>query len=126
LYEYETHWLTRGERSVARVALGQIEALRDCGSCSDQEFAAKDKQVTATVEMASEAASTDRDNSVSLGLLGYLSMVESEHQEPRMKKMIQARRYSIPDPDPAMEESRRLSEQQTMRFMHVALHKALD
>ena len=126
LFAFERYWLTKGERNAARVALAQIEALQNCVSCSDQEFAAKDKQVEGAVEIASQSAVTDRDDSVSIALLGYLSIIESERQEPQLRRMMQERHLSIPNSDPVLEERIRSTEKETKRLLHSVLHKALD
>jgi hypothetical protein len=129
LFAIERYWLTRGERNAAKVALVQIEALQSCVSCGDQEFDARDKQVEQSVEIASQAGLTDRDEGVSRSLLVYLDMIESEHQEPQITRMIQERdeRYpQSPDSCPALEESMRLYEKQMTRLLHSELHKALD
>jgi len=130
LYEYETRRLTQGERDSARAALAQIEWLRECGSCSYEDFQARDIQVKRAVEWADVSSSTYRDSTVVWALRGYQttaeSVYESDYEDPRIEKMIEERHLPHAPKDPEFEEKRRLSNQKLIRFWHLALHKTLD
>jgi hypothetical protein len=109
-YEVEVHWITPGERDAARAALKEIDELEDAGSLSGQETKARTKQAEDKVNLASEAARTNRDNFIEMKLGLYLVGVEMERDKFHAKQ------------NPLVEST--LSDlKSNHRF---ALHKAID
>jgi hypothetical protein len=86
LYLVEVNWLTRGERSAAKAALVQIDALQDAGPLSDEEFKVRQDQADAKVQAAKDVAKTLKDDSTQEMLFWYLAGVELERSKIQNKK----------------------------------------
>jgi predicted negative regulator of RcsB-dependent stress response len=67
-YEFQLHWLTKGERIAAKLALQKIDALQDEDTLSDEELDFRQHEAVAALEAAGNAARTIKDNLVSMEL----------------------------------------------------------
>jgi hypothetical protein len=126
-YEIEIHWLTRGERDAARVALQQIETLRGANSLSDQEYLDRSKQVQTKLDPADRAAKTYLDQLTQMRLGMCLVGVEDERFRMIVQHSLERRRlplYSNADRDYDAKADALMSE--LARESCSALHKALD
>src|ERR1700693_230571 len=77
LYEVESHWLTKGERIAAGVALQRIDALQSTDSLSDEEFRIRNDAVTSAVDTAEMTAKTSKDELVAVDLVMCSMKAES-------------------------------------------------
>jgi len=75
----DRNWITPGERSAAKVALGKLDALQDVGFLNDKEFAVWAKLVARRVDDAHQAARTTRDRKIVAALMSYQSTVVANH-----------------------------------------------
>jgi len=126
LYEVERHWLTPGERSAARAAQTQIDALQDFASLSDQDFDAKDKQAKAEVEAATNAAVTQRDDWLAFQLDVYLSETEGDRDEVRMALIMWERHLPVRGATTEFGKKMNLSGTELRSITRLELHKLLD
>jgi len=73
----EQYWTTPGEHKAARAALAQIDALQNLEFVSDEDFSARDKQAERQVDIARNAAWTERDKILAMDLSAYLGLTET-------------------------------------------------
>jgi hypothetical protein len=124
--QVELHWLTPGERSAARLALGQIEALQNDGSLSDPEFETRVSQVQAQVKAASDAAKTYRDHFVEMRLGSYFVSVTWERRKIRREYLAAQGHPSTGKPNREFEEKIDATMKSWRNTDRLALHKELD
>jgi hypothetical protein len=77
--------ITPRERTVAKVALEQIEALQSFNQLSDGEYKTKYQLAEGTVDAASQRALTSRDKLIAATLFFYLGVIDFERSEERLK-----------------------------------------
>jgi hypothetical protein len=125
-YEIDLHWLTRAERSAAKIALVQIDGLEDSGPMTLEEFETRSKQVEASVSAADRAARTLKDQLVEMQLGLYLMSVEGERDDALSRQLIQQRHLTFGRPE-TPDEARMKSMMRELKEQHrAALHKELD
>lgn len=126
LYEVETRWLTARERSTARNALKQVDALQSFGSLSDQEFKAKSKRAEIALSAAERAAFTARDKQVAFLLSTYLEGTRTDRDEIQMALSMWERH--IPDTGSTTEFRKKidLTGTEIRSATRLQLHKILD
>jgi len=91
--EYELHWLTSGERKVAKAALAEIDSLAAAGSLSDQEWEARTEQAKTKIEATRRSARTYRDVFMEDDLSLYLIEVLTDRRNVERRR---AGRSEIP------------------------------
>jgi hypothetical protein len=126
LFVVERSWVTPGERRTGRDALMQIEALRNSGSISDEDFDLRDKQVRGRIEVAEKAARTYRDARIADSLDFYLGETETVRMNIKMRNLREQRNLPIKQSQRELEEKISLMETQVTQFLRSELHKALD
>ena len=125
LYEVETHWLTPGERSAAKAALAEIDALQNAETMNGEEFDLADKKAQEKFQTAKDAQRTHRDLEVVASLSTYLILTTYRWDETRYElefpvsssEINAKRRSEIEDRQSNIEMRKRLRS---------ALHKELD
>ena len=88
-YEVESHWLTKGERIAARVALQRIDALQATDSLSDEEFKIRNDEVNSAIDAAGLAARTSKDEMVAAELIMCFMGTESARMNMMRQRWIQ-------------------------------------
>jgi len=104
----------------------QIEALRNSGSISDEDFDLRDKQVRGRIEVAEKAARTYRDARIADSLDFYLGETETVRMNIKMRNLREQRNLPIKQSQRELEEKISLMETQVTQFLRSELHKALD
>lgn len=125
LYEVAMHLLTPGERSAAKVALVEIDALRNAETMNGEEFDLAEKKAQQKLQTAKDAQRTHRDREVVAALSTYLILTTDRWDEAR---------YELEFPVSSSEmNAKRTSEiehrQSTIEMrsrLRLALHKELD
>jgi hypothetical protein len=79
-YEFETHWLSKGERDAARLVLQRVNELQNVVAL-DQEYKVGEDRANAALKAAKEAAKTKKDESIQMNLLVCVTGVEILHGE---------------------------------------------
>jgi len=85
----DRNWITPGERSAAKVALGKLDALQDVGFLNDKEFVVWTKLVARRVEDAHLAARTTRDRKIAAALMGYQFTIVANHASQKKQVLSQ-------------------------------------
>ncbi len=75
----DRNWITPGERSAAKVALGKLDAFQNAGFLNDKEFVVWAKLVVRRVEDAHQAARTTRDRKIVAALMSYQFTIVANH-----------------------------------------------
>ena len=75
----DRNWITPGERSTAKVALGKLDALQDVGFLNDKEFVVWAKLIARRVDDAHQAARTTRDRKIVAALMSYQFTIVANH-----------------------------------------------
>jgi len=88
-YEVECHWLTKGERIAASVALQRIDLLQGSDSLSDEEFKVRNDQVNSAVDAAEIAARTTKDELIAADLIMCSMKIESARMKMLKQRWIQ-------------------------------------
>jgi hypothetical protein len=122
----DVHWITPVERSAARAALLQIDALQNLGSISDEDFKARAKQAEGEVETAKRAAWTSRDKVIYSVLYAYVSGIELQRDRVQVRKLEEQRHILLPNSDREFEEKLDSSGKEGTQFVRSVLHRALD
>jgi hypothetical protein len=122
----EQQWLTPGERSAARAALVQIDALQNLSSISDEDFKARAKQAEGKVETAKRAAWTSRDKIIYSVLYAYVSGIELQRDRVQVRKLEEQRHILLSNSDREFEEKLDSSGKEGTQFVRSVLHRALD
>jgi hypothetical protein len=120
------HWLTPGERSAARLALRQIEALKDDSSLSGLELEAQAEQVQAQVKAAGDAAKTYRDHFVEMQLDSFFVSVMWERRKIEREHSAKQGYPFSGKPDGEHEEKIDAFMKSWSLTDRLALHKELD
>jgi apolipoprotein N-acyltransferase len=126
LYLVERHWLTSGEREAGKAALVQIDALQNFDLISDEDFDARAKQAEEKVEAAKQAALTIRDERVADILYVYVSGIETEQGDVKLRKLMQQKRIATTGAQQELADSISSSGKEVTQFARSVLHKALD
>jgi hypothetical protein len=124
--QVELHWLTTGERTAARSALWQIEALQNDGSLSDSEFDTRAKELQTQVKAAQDAAKTYRDHFVEMRLDSYLLSVMWERRKIEREHFATQGHPAPGKPDREFEEKIDATIGSWKFTDRLALHKELD
>jgi hypothetical protein len=125
LYEVNERWLTPREKSLAKAAFAQIDALQDVASFSDEDFDAKSKDAEAKVKAAQQAAMTVRDEQIAFVLDGYRGEIEDERDNIKMQKLMQERHVPIKSSGRSFEETLN-TQVEVAKFLRSVLHRTLD
>jgi hypothetical protein len=86
-YEVDLHWLTKGERGAARLALQRVVELQTVVALDD-EYTVRDDKANAALKAAEEVARTDKDDSIQMNLSICLTGVETAHTEIIEQRLI--------------------------------------
>jgi hypothetical protein len=86
-YEVDLHWLTKGERDAARLALQRVDELQAVVALDD-EYKARDDKANAALKAAEDVAKTDKDDSIHMNLSVCLTGVETAHTEILEQRLI--------------------------------------
>lgn len=84
----ELGWINPHERSTAKIALADIEGLRQISAESEDEYKTRKVKAEVAAESALEAAWTWRDERICTAISAYLTLVEMQHEEPQRRAML--------------------------------------
>ena len=85
----DRNWITPGERSAAKVAVGKLDALQDAGFLNDKEFVVWTKLVARRVDDAHQAARTARDRKIVAASMSYQCTIVANHASQKKQVMSQ-------------------------------------
>jgi hypothetical protein len=125
LYEAEMHWLTPGERSTARAALVEINALQNAETMNGEEFDLAEKKAQQRFQAARDAKRTYRDQEVVAALSTYFILTTYRWDEARYELEFPVSSSEI-DANRMSEIEHRQSDIETRKRLRSALHKELD
>ena len=117
----DRNWITPGERSAARIALGKLDAMQDTGYLPTKEFVVWAKLVGKRVDDARQAARATRDKMIVRDLMNFQSTVVASHAMEESQVRGQ-QRDSRREPDQRMQGFALSS----IGFDSRELHKALN
>jgi hypothetical protein len=117
----DRNWITPGERSAARVALGKLDALQGAGLFNPREFVVRAKLAGRRVDDAHQAARTTRDKMIVGELMNFQSAVVA-NQAMAQKQLLGQQQNSRREPDQRMQGFGVSG----LFFDSRKLHKALD
>jgi hypothetical protein len=125
LYEAEMHWLTPGERSAAKAALVEIDALQNAETMNGEEFDFAEKKARQRFQAARDAARTYRDQEVAAALSTYLILTRYRWDAARYELEFPVSSSEI-DANRRSEIEHRKSNIEMRKWLRSVLHKELD
>lgn len=126
LNEANRSWLTPGERTAAKAALVQLDALQDSGSLSNSDFSAMAKQVGRKVDDARRAAWTTRDRMVVVKLMDYQLGIVVKRMQVERRETSESRKDSSADFNRKLDELMKSSRIDGSGLDRSELHRELD
>lgn len=125
LYEVEMHWLTPGERSAAKAALVEIDALQNAETMNGAEFHLAEKKAQQKLQTAKDARRTYRDLEAVAVLSTYLILTTNHWDEARYELDFPVSSSEI-DANRRFDSEHRQSIIEMRRRLRSVLHKELD
>jgi hypothetical protein len=117
----DRNWITPGERSAARIALGKLDALQDAGLMNTKEFVVWAKLAGNKVDAARQVARTTRDRMIVAELMNFQSAVVA-NQAMAQRQVLAQQHNSRREPGQWMQGFAIAG----IGFDSSKLHKALD
>jgi hypothetical protein len=124
-YEVEVHWLTPGERSAAKAALVEIDALQNAETMNGEEFDLAEKKAQQRFQAVRDAQRTYRDMEVGAALSTYFILTTYRWDEARYELEFPISSSEI-DANRRSEIEHRQSNIEERKRLRSALHKELD
>ena len=125
LYEAEMHRLTPGERSAAKAALVEIDALQNAETMNGEEFDLAEKKARQRFQAARDAQRSYRDLEVGAALSTYFILTTYRWDEARYELEFPVSSSEI-DANRKSEIEHRQSNIEMRKRLRSALHKELD
>ncbi len=125
LYEAEMHWLTPGERSAAKAALVEIDALQNAETMNGEEFDFAEKKAQQRFQAARDAQRTYRDLEV-VGVLSYYFILTTYRWDEARRELEFPVSSSEINSNRRSEIEHRQSNIEMRKQLRSVLHKELD